>query len=96
MIAYKCPDIQVTVVDMNMEKILQWNSDKLPIYEPGLDEIVFAARGRNLHFVTDIPRAIHEADLIFISVNTPTKMYGRGKVSQFQPYEHELCATKVC
>ncbi|XGW19301.1 hypothetical protein V3C99_003269, partial [Haemonchus contortus] len=79
MIAYKCPDIQVTVVDMNMDKITQWNSDNLPIYEPGLDDIVFAARGRNLHFVTDIPRAIREADLIFISVNTPTKMYGRGK-----------------
>ncbi|VDL74802.1 unnamed protein product [Nippostrongylus brasiliensis] len=79
MIAHKCPDIQVTVVDMNLDKIDQWNSDNLPIYEPGLDEIVFAARGRNLHFITDIPKAIREADLIFISVNTPTKMYGRGK-----------------
>lgn len=79
MIAYKCPDIQVTVVDMNFDKIAQWNSDKLPIFEPGLDEIVFAARGKNLHFVTDIPKAIREADLIFISVNTPTKTYGRGK-----------------
>lgn len=79
MIAHKCPDIQVTVVDMNMDKIAQWNSDHLPIFEPGLDEIVFAARGNNLHFVTDIPKAIREADLIFISVNTPTKMYGRGK-----------------
>ncbi|KJH53265.1 nucleotide sugar dehydrogenase [Dictyocaulus viviparus] len=65
---------------MNMEKIAQWNSEKLPIFEPGLDEVVFAARGRNLHFVTDIPKAIREADLIFISVNTPTKTYGRGKV----------------
>ncbi|RCN30242.1 nucleotide sugar dehydrogenase [Ancylostoma caninum] len=79
MIAHKCPEIQVTVVDMNLEKIEQWNSDKLPIFEPGLDEIVFAARGRNLHFITDIPKAIREADLIFISVNTPTKTYGRGK-----------------
>ncbi|VDM64603.1 unnamed protein product [Angiostrongylus costaricensis] len=73
-------NVQVTVVDMNFDKIAQWNSDKLPIFEPGLDEIVFAARGRNLHFVTDIPRAIREADLIFISVNTPTKTYGRGKI----------------
>ncbi|KHJ75755.1 UDP-glucose/GDP-mannose dehydrogenase family, NAD binding domain protein [Oesophagostomum dentatum] len=64
---------------MNFEKIEQWNSDSLPIFEPGLDEIVFAARGRNLHFITDIPKAIREADLIFISVNTPTKTYGRGK-----------------
>uniref|UniRef100_A0A1I7U745 UDP-glucose 6-dehydrogenase n=1 Tax=Caenorhabditis tropicalis TaxID=1561998 RepID=A0A1I7U745_9PELO len=79
MIAHKCPHITVTVVDMNEVKIAEWNSDKLPIYEPGLDEIVFAARGRNLFFSSDIPKAIAEADLIFISVNTPTKMYGRGK-----------------
>ncbi|CAI4221273.1 unnamed protein product [Auanema sp. JU1783] len=79
MIAHKCPDIQVTVVDMNKPKIDEWNSDKLPIYEPGLDEIVFSARGRNLFFSTDVAKAIREADLIFISVNTPTKMYGRGK-----------------
>ncbi|PIC27004.1 hypothetical protein B9Z55_019398 [Caenorhabditis nigoni] len=79
MIAHKCPHVTVTVVDMNKEKIAEWNSDKLPIYEPGLDDIVFAARGRNLFFSSDIPKAIAEADLIFISVNTPTKMYGRGK-----------------
>ncbi|CAI5437610.1 unnamed protein product [Caenorhabditis angaria] len=79
MIAHKCPNITVTVVDMNTEKIAEWNSDKLPIYEPGLDEIVFAARNKNLFFSSDIPKAIREADLIFISVNTPTKMYGRGK-----------------
>ncbi|PAV77526.1 hypothetical protein WR25_02551 [Diploscapter pachys] len=79
MIAHKCPDIQVTVVDMNSEKIAEWNSEKLPIYEPGLHEIVMAARGKNLHFSSDIPKAIREADLIFISVNTPTKNYGRGK-----------------
>uniref|UniRef100_A0A1I7WUF0 UDP-glucose 6-dehydrogenase n=1 Tax=Heterorhabditis bacteriophora TaxID=37862 RepID=A0A1I7WUF0_HETBA len=70
---------QVTVVDMNFAKIDQWNSNDLPIYEPGLEEIVMNARGRNLHFSTDIATAIHEADLIFISVNTPTKTYGRGK-----------------
>ncbi|CAB3408630.1 unnamed protein product [Caenorhabditis bovis] len=79
MIAHKCPHITVTVVDMNLAKIDEWNSDKLPIYEPGLEEIVMAARGKNLFFSTDIAKAIREADLIFISVNTPTKMYGRGK-----------------
>ncbi|KAH7724855.1 UDP-glucose 6-dehydrogenase [Aphelenchoides avenae] len=79
MIAHKCPTIRVTVVDMNTEKIAQWNSDKLPIYEPGLEDIVKECRGRNLFFSDDIPTVIREADMIFISVNTPTKMYGRGK-----------------
>ncbi|CAJ0571945.1 unnamed protein product, partial [Mesorhabditis spiculigera] len=79
MIANKCPDIRVTVVDMNTEKIAQWNSDELPIYEPGLEEVVKTHRGKNLFFSSDVPKAIREADLIFISVNTPTKMYGRGK-----------------
>ncbi|VDK42644.1 unnamed protein product [Anisakis simplex] len=79
MIAYKCPEIRVTVVDMNSEKINQWNSDKLPIYEPGLDEIVKKCRDKNLFFSNDIENAIREAQLIFISVNTPTKTYGRGK-----------------
>lgn len=79
MIAFKCPDIRVTVVDMNADKIKQWNSDSLPIYEPGLEEIVFSCRGKNLFFSEDIPSAIRDAQLIFISVNTPTKMYGRGK-----------------
>uniref|UniRef100_A0A914DYC4 UDP-glucose 6-dehydrogenase n=1 Tax=Acrobeloides nanus TaxID=290746 RepID=A0A914DYC4_9BILA len=79
MIALKCPEIKVTVVDMNKEKIQEWNSDDLPIYEPGLEEIVKECRGKNLFFSHDVPKAIEEADLIFISVNTPTKMYGRGK-----------------
>uniref|UniRef100_A0A1I8B010 UDP-glucose 6-dehydrogenase n=1 Tax=Meloidogyne hapla TaxID=6305 RepID=A0A1I8B010_MELHA len=79
MIAYKCPDIAVTVVDMNQEKIDQWNSDNLPIYEPGLDELINTCRGKNLFFSNDIPDAIRSAQLIFISVNTPTKTYGRGK-----------------
>lgn len=78
-IALKCPDIIVTVVDMSKERIAQWNSDKLPIYEPGLDEVVKACRGRNLFFSTDYTKAILEADLIFISVNTPTKTFGNGK-----------------
>lgn len=78
MIALKAPDIQVRVVDMNTARIAAWNSDKLPIYEPGLDDVVRQARGRNLHFSTDVRGAISEADIIFVAVNTPTKTYGVG------------------
>lgn len=78
-IAWKCPDIKVTVVDLSKERIAQWNSDKLPIYEPGLDEVVKSVRGKNLFFSNDVSTAIIEADLIFISVNTPTKVIGNGK-----------------
>ncbi|XP_054004677.1 UDP-glucose 6-dehydrogenase isoform X1 [Hylaeus anthracinus] len=78
-IALKCPDVQVTVVDKSKERIAQWNSEKLPIYEPGLDEVVRKCRGENLFFSTDMETAIKEADLIFISVNTPTKTFGNGK-----------------
>lgn len=78
MIAAKCPHIQVTVCDMNQHRIDAWNSDELPVYEPGLDEVVASARGRNLHFTTDIRTAIAAADLIFVSVGTPTKSYGIG------------------
>lgn len=78
MIAAKCPDIQVTVCDMNTARIDAWNSDDLPVYEPGLDAVVASARGRNLHFTTDIRSSIAAADLIFVSVGTPTKSYGIG------------------
>ncbi len=78
MIAHKCPDYQVTVVDINAEKITQWNSDRLPIFEPGLDSVVKASRGKNLHFDTDIVKGIRENDIIFVSVNTPTKTFGAG------------------
>jgi UDPglucose 6-dehydrogenase len=78
MIASKCPDIQVTVADLNAQRIEAWNSDTLPVYEPGLDEVVTAARGQNLHFTTDIRAAISGADLVFVSVGTPTKSYGIG------------------
>jgi UDPglucose 6-dehydrogenase len=78
MIAHKCPDRCVTVVDVNADRIRAWQSDSLPIYEPGLQEIVEAARGRNLFFSTDIPHGILEADIIFVSVNTPTKTFGQG------------------
>lgn len=78
MIAMKAPDIQVTVVDMNASRIAAWNSDTLPVYEPGLDDVVRQARGRNLHFSTDVRGAIKESDIIFVAVNTPTKTYGVG------------------
>ena len=68
----------VTIVDMNAQRIAAWNSDNLPIFEPGLDQVVKAQRGINLFFSTDIDKAIQEADLIFVSVNTPTKSSGVG------------------
>lgn len=77
-IALKCPHIQVTIVDMNQARIDAWNSDRLPIYEPGLDEIVKACRGKNLFFSTDVRGGIQNADIIFASVNTPTKQKGVG------------------
>jgi UDPglucose 6-dehydrogenase len=78
MIAMKAPDITVRVVDMNAARIAAWNSDALPIYEPGLDEVVRETRGRNLFFSTDVAGAIRESDMIFVSVNTPTKAHGLG------------------
>lgn len=79
-IALKCPDIKVTVVDLNTARIAAWNGplDQLPIYEPGLAEVVGEARGRNLFFSTDIDQAIDEAQMIFMAVNTPTKTEGEG------------------
>jgi UDPglucose 6-dehydrogenase len=81
-IAHKCPEIKVTVVDINPERIARWNDsdlEQLPVYEPGLAELVEKSRGKNLFFSTDVEGAIEEADMIFISVNTPTKTYGKGK-----------------
>ena len=78
MIAAKCPHVDVTVVDINADKIAAWDSDELPIYEPGLDEVVRQARGKNLFFSTDVPGGIKKADIIFVSVNTPTKTFGTG------------------
>ena len=78
-IAQQCPDIRVTVVDKSVERIAAWNSDNLPIYEPGLQEVVEKCRGVNLIFSTNIQEAIRGADLIFICVNTPTKTFGLGK-----------------
>ncbi|MGA0154703.1 MAG: nucleotide sugar dehydrogenase [Flavobacteriaceae bacterium] len=81
-IAHKCPHIKVTVVDINPERISRWNAEnleELPVYEPGLAELVQQSRGKNLFFSTEVEKAIDEADMIFISVNTPTKTYGKGK-----------------
>jgi len=78
MIAAKCPDVRVTVCDPNEQRIAAWNSETLPVYEPGLQEVVESARGRNLFFSTDIRKAIRESEIIFVSVGTPTKTYGVG------------------
>jgi len=77
-IADRCPHARVNVVDVNAARIAAWNSDSLPIFEPGLDEVVGRARGRNLFFSTDIECGIRDADIIFVSVNTPTKTFGEG------------------
>lgn len=97
-IAQKCPQIQVTVVDLNAERIAAWNDvdvNNIPIYEPGLSEIVKEARGRNLFFSTEVDAAIDEADMIFISVNTPTKTYGKGKGMAADLKYIELCARQI-
>ena len=78
MIAFKCPEYKVTVVDINEEKIKAWRTDNLPIYEPNLLELVKKSRGKNLFFSTDIAGNIRMADIIFVSVNTPTKTFGQG------------------
>lgn len=97
-IAQKNPSIQVTVVDLNQQRIDAWNNEdlsELPIYEPGLDAVVAEARGRNLFFSTDVEKAIDEADMIFISVNTPTKNYGKGKGQAADLKYIELCARQI-
>ena len=76
--AKHCPEHRFVVVDINKERIAAWQSENLPIYEPGLDEIVRSARGKNLFFSTEVERNINEADIIFVSVNTPTKSFGQG------------------
>ena len=89
MIAKNCPEHSVTVVDINQERIERWKSNDLPIFEPGLLEVVQQTRGKNLFFHTDIAGAIAEADIIFVSVNTPTKKFGEGagKAADLQYWE---------
>ncbi|MCU4189553.1 UDP-glucose 6-dehydrogenase [Flavobacterium sp. HXWNR29] len=97
-IAQKCPHIKVTVVDLNEKRIAAWNDkdvNNIPIYEPGLSDVVSEARGRNLFFSTDVDKAIDEADMIFISVNTPTKTYGVGKGMAADLKYIELCARQI-
>jgi UDPglucose 6-dehydrogenase len=97
-IAEKCPDIHVHVVDLNQERIAAWNDDNLdnlPVYEPGLAEIVAKQRGENLFFSTNVDEAIENADMIFISVNTPTKTYGKGKGQAADLKFIELCARQI-
>jgi UDPglucose 6-dehydrogenase len=97
-IALKCPEIKVTVVDLNEARIAAWNDedlDNLPVYEPGLAEVVAEARGKNLFFSTDVDTAIDAADMIFIAVNTPTKTYGEGKGMAADLKFVELCARQI-
>jgi UDPglucose 6-dehydrogenase len=97
-IAQKVPEVKVTIVDINEKRIAAWNDEdltKLPVYEPGLAEVIQEARGRNLFFSTDVEKAIIEADMIFISVNTPTKTYGKGKGMAADLKYIELCARQI-
>jgi len=97
-IALKCPLIKVTVVDLNQQRIEAWNSDdldQLPVYEPGLKEVVAEARGRNLFFSTEVDKAIEEAQIIFMAVNTPTKTYGEGKGFAADLTFVEKCARQI-
>jgi UDPglucose 6-dehydrogenase len=77
-IAKHCPDVQVVVADINPDRIAAWQSGSPPIYEPGLEAVVRQALGRNLHFTTEVEAAIGKAEMIFVSVNTPTKTFGHG------------------
>jgi len=97
-IAKKNPNIKVTIVDINQARIDAWNDpdmSKLPVYEPGLAEIVEDTRGKNLFFSTEIDKAIDESEMIFISVNTPTKTYGKGKGMAADLKYVELCARNI-
>ncbi|MBN1925499.1 MAG: UDP-glucose 6-dehydrogenase [Prolixibacteraceae bacterium] len=97
-IAQQCPHIKVTVVDINEQRIADWNDNdlaNLPVYEPGLAEVVRDARGRNLFFSTDVHKAIHEAQMIFMAVNTPTKTFGIGKGMAADLKYVELCARQI-
>ena len=89
MIAKFCPEHKIIVVDINQDRIDSWNSNNLPIYEPGLLEVIQEARGRNLFFHSDVAGATRDADIIFVSVNTPTKMFGKGagKAADLQFWE---------
>src|SRR5229473_53846 len=100
-IADRCPHVRITVTDTNNERINAWNSDDLPIYEPGLDAVIGRTRGRNLFFSTDVAAGIQSADIIFVSVNTPTKIFGEGagRAADLQYWEktaREILAYSDC
>jgi UDPglucose 6-dehydrogenase len=95
MIAHKCADTEVTVVDLNSERIAAWNSGDLPVYEPGLEEIVAQNRNKNLFFSTEVDEKVRDADIIFISVNTPTKDYGSGSGQAADLRFVESCARSI-
>lgn len=94
-IADRCKRATVTVVDQDSDRIAAWNSDRLPIFEPGLDEVVLRNRGCSLFFSTEIDTTIRESDIIFIAVNTPTKTYGVGAGRAADMKFLELCARRI-
>ena len=93
--ADRIPDVRFTVMDINPQRIAQWNSDALPIFEPGLQEVVERARGRNLFFLDFDPAHISDAELIFVSVNTPTKEFGEGAGMAADVQYLEKCARDI-
>ena len=96
-IALKCPHINVTVVDANPEKIKAWNGplENLPVYEPGLSDVVKEARGRNLFFSDDIAGNIEKSEMIFMAVNTPSKTEGEGAGMAADLRYVEACAKDI-
>ena len=96
-IALNCPELEVTVVDINKKRIDAWNGpyNKLPVYEPGLKEVIEKTRGRNLFFSTDIDKAIHRSEMIFMAVNTPTKTEGKGAGMAADLKYIEACAKNI-
>ena len=93
--ADKCPDMQFTVVDINADRIQQWNSEHLPVFEPGLDKVIERVRERNLFFRENSPKFIADADMIFVSVNTPTKQFGEGAGMAADLQYVESCAREI-
>ena len=96
-IALKCPEIKVTVVDLNADRIAAWNGplENLPVYEPGLSEVVEKTRGRNLFFSIEVDKAIEQAEMIFMAVNTPTKTEGEGAGMAADLSYVEACAKNI-
>ena len=96
-IALNCPELEVTVVDINKKRIDAWNGpyNQLPVYEPGLKEIIEKTRGRNLFFSSDIDQAIHSSEMIFMAVNTPSKTEGKGAGMAADLKYIEACAKNI-